>query len=66
MYEFFRKIVCLSMHIKYRIKVIGGDNRPYKNGIKGGLYNRLQSPGLRRSSADSGCEQGALFVYGED
>lgn len=36
MYEFFRKIVCLSMHIKYRIKVIGGDNRPYKNGIKGG------------------------------
>lgn len=36
MYEFFRKIVCLSMHIKYRIKLIGGDNRPYKNGIKGG------------------------------
>lgn len=24
------------MHIKYRIKLIGGDNRPYKNGIKGG------------------------------
>lgn len=35
-YEFFRKIVCLSMHIKYRIKVINGENRPYKHGIKGG------------------------------
>ncbi len=35
-YEFFRKLVWLGMHIKYRIKVIGGDNRPYKNGIKGG------------------------------
>lgn len=35
-YEFFRKFVWLGMHIKHRIKVIGGDNRPYKNGIKGG------------------------------
>ncbi len=35
-YEFFRKFVWLGMHIKYRIKVVGGDNRPYKNKIKGG------------------------------
>lgn len=35
-YEFFRKFVWMGMHIKHRITVIGGDNRPYKHNIKGG------------------------------
>jgi len=35
-YEFFRKFVWIGMHIKHRITIVNGDNRPYKNGIKGG------------------------------
>ena len=35
-YEFFRKWVWLGMHIKHRLKVVNGENRPHKNGIKGG------------------------------
>lgn len=35
-YEFFRKFVWMGMHIKHRITVINGENRPYKHGIKGG------------------------------
>ncbi len=35
-YEFFRKFVWIGMHIKHRITVIGGDNRPYRHKIKGG------------------------------